>query len=72
MGQPIILDGGAQMFTIQLPACSTKEAGAEKFSVSPELHNERFKIIVISDTQTGDEIFTLPLDDETRWKIEIR
>ena len=72
MGQPIILDGGAQMFTIQLPAAFTKKVGAGKFSVTPEPQNEHFKIIVFTDTKTGKKWLERPIDDETRWKIEIK
>jgi hypothetical protein len=73
MAEPIILDGGAQMITIKLPTYFkkiAKEGG--KFLVSPKSKGAPFQRIVVWDHETGKEVFNLPLDDKTRWKIEIR
>ena len=73
MAEPIILDGGAQMVRIKLP-CSFQDDATErgKFSVSPEAEKTPFRRIVIMDEETGREVFSLPLDDKRRWKIEIQ
>jgi hypothetical protein len=73
MAEPIILDGGAQMITIKLPTSTQKDATeGGKFSVSPEPKDAPFERIVVWDHETGEVVFNLPLDDKTRWKIEIK
>jgi hypothetical protein len=73
MSEPIILDGGARMVTIKLPAYFQKdEKEGAQFNVSPESENAPFRLIVITDTETGSEMFNWPLDDRTQWKIEIK
>ena len=73
MSEPIILDGGAQMITITLPA-SFKKTGKEKgkFSVAPASKDAPFRSIVITNSETGNEAFSLSLDDNRPWKIEIK
>ena len=73
MAQPIILDGGAEMVNIKLPASFkkiAKEGG--KFFVSPTSKDTPFRRIVVWDNETGEQVFSLPLDGRTRWTIEIR
>ena len=73
MAEPIILDGGAQMVKIKLPTAYKQDAEeSSEFSVTPEPDNAPFERIVISNHETGKEVFKLPLDDKTRWKIEIK
>jgi hypothetical protein len=73
MSEPIILDGGAQMITITLPASFKKKAKVRgKFSISPESKDAPFRRIVITNSVTGKEVFNLSLDDNRPWKIEIK
>ena len=52
MGEPIILDGGAQMVTIKLPTSFQKDATeGGKFSVSPEPNDAPFRHIVVTDSE---------------------
>ena len=73
MSQPIILEGGARMINIKLPTYFkkiAKEGG--KFFVSPNAKDAPFQRIVVSNRETGKEVFNLPLDDGKQWKIEIK
>ncbi|MEA2175741.1 MAG: hypothetical protein QOD00_3333 [Blastocatellia bacterium] len=75
--EPIILAGGAQMITIQLPLSFKRDAEKTEgkfsiFSISPEPNTEILQSIVFTDTKTGCELFKLPLDDENTWMIEIK
>ena len=72
MPQPIILDGGARMITIELPSSFTKDEQSGKFSVSPDPDNEHFQSIVIKD-EKGRPVFTQAINNiEERWTIEIK
>jgi hypothetical protein len=73
MSEPIILDGGAQMITIKLPAYFQKHAKeGGMFSVSPKSKNEPFQRIVITNLETGSEVLSWPIEDNRKWKIEIK
>ncbi|MFL6230341.1 MAG: hypothetical protein ACJ741_16335 [Pyrinomonadaceae bacterium] len=73
MAEPIILDGGAQMVKIKLPTAYKKNAEERgEFSVTSEPNIAPFQRIVVSNPKTGKEVFSLPLDDKTLWKIEIK
>jgi len=73
MSEPIILDGGAQMITISLPAYFQKHAKEKgKFSVSAEPKTAPFQRIVVTNTDTGDEVLNWELKSDKRWKIEIK
>jgi hypothetical protein len=76
MSEPVILDGGPEMFTIKLQTSSFKQGAQEGklsvFSVSPDPIDEPFQNIVIRDTETGDPVFTLPLKPKHKWTIEIK
>jgi hypothetical protein len=72
MSEPIILDGGAQMVTITLPAYWQKEPTCEgKLSVSPQPENAPFERIVVTDSK-GQELLNWPLHPDGQWKIEIK
>lgn len=73
MSEPIILDGGAQMVTITLPAYWQKDATEEgKLSVSPEPENAPFERIVVTDSETGNELLNWSLKPNGQWKVEIK
>jgi hypothetical protein len=72
MAEPIILDGGAQMVTIKLPASFKKDARRRgRFSVSPKPKAAPFRRIVVTNAETGREVLNQPLDDNMPWRIEI-
>ncbi len=72
MPEPIILDGGAQMVTIHLPASygQTAQAGT-KFVVAPEPNTEPFQRIVVTDNETKHEVLNWPINTK-QWTIEIK
>jgi hypothetical protein len=73
MSEPIILDGGARMVTITLPAYWQQDAtGGGKLSVSPDPESAPFERIVVTDSETGQELLNWPLNPNGQWKIEIK
>jgi hypothetical protein len=72
MSEPIILDGGGTMVTIQLPASFKQETPEGHFSVSPEPTNEPFQRIVVTDKVTGEVFLNHLLSDGRKWIIEIK
>ena len=68
--RPIIVSGGSQMFTIQLPpAPATEKVGEETFTVTPPAEGE-FKTIEFFNDETKKLAFTSTTKEP--WTITIK
>jgi hypothetical protein len=64
--RPIIVGGGAQMITIELPRSFKSSTKKGKFAVAPKDAKAPFKSIIVSK---GKAVISLPLDGG--WSIRI-
>ena len=71
LDRPIIVSGGSQMFTVQLPpAPATEKVGEETFTVTPQPEEGEFKTIEFFNDETKELAFTSTTKEP--WTITIK